>query len=327
MFAVGLTATMALGVYSFQAGEFSIGTVYLMVHYFNLLRDPLMRVSWEVEDLHRAGVSIDRVRALLDSRSAIQDGLGGELPPGRLSVEFDSVSFGYLPGHLVLRDISFTLEPGEVLGLLGPTGSGKTTLSRLLFRLYDPLDGSIRLGGVDVGSVLVGDARGRVGLVSQEVQVFEASLRDNLTLFDSSIRDDRIVETLQSLGLERWLRSLPDGLDTQLSSTGRMSAGEEQQLAFARVFLRDPDVVILDEASSRLDPATEELIDQAVRSLLRGRTAIVIAHRLTTVQRVDKILVLEDGQVVEHGPRDALAADPESRFAALLRSGLEEAPA
>ena len=249
------------------------------------------------------------------------------MPPGGVSVEFERVSFGYRADLPVLRDISFTLEPGEVLGLLGRTGSGKTTLSRLLFRLYDPLEGSIRLGGVDVRKVRIGDVRGRVGLVSQEVQVFEASLRDNVTLFDSSIEDDRIVETLRSLGLDGWLRSLPDGLDTRLSSTGRMSAGEEQLLAFARVFLSDPDVVILDEASSRLDPATEDLIDQAVRSLLRGRTAIVIAHRLTTVQRVDRILVLEEGRIVEQGPREALAADPKSRFAALLRAGLEEAQA
>ena len=327
MFAVGLSATMALGAYSFQTGEFSIGTAYLMVHYFNLLRDPLMRLSWEVEDLHRAAVSIDRVRELLDTRPAIQDGRGGEVPPGGLSVDFERVSFRYSADLPVLRDISFTLEPGEVLGLLGRTGSGKTTMSRLLFRLYDPLEGSIRLGGVDVRKVRIGDVRARVGLVSQEVQVFEASLRDNVTLFNPAIEDDRIIETLRSLGLKGWLRSLPDGLDTRLSSTGRMSAGEEQLLAFARVFLSDPDVVILDEASSRLDPATEELIDQAVTGLLRGRTAIVIAHRLTTVQRVDRILVLEGGRIVEHGPREVLAADPESRFAALLRSGLEEAPA
>ena len=327
MFAVGLAAAMALAVYLFQAGDFSIGTVYLVVHYFNLLRDPLMRVSREVEDLHRAAVSIDRVSELLETRSAIQDGGDDEVPAGGLSVEFERVSFGYRADLPVLRDISFALEPGEVLGLLGRTGSGKTSLSRLLFRLYDPLEGSVRLGGVDVRSARIGDVRSRVGLVSQEVQVFEASLRDNVTLFDSSIGDERILETLRSLGLEGWFRSLPDGLDTRLSSTGAMSAGEEQLLAFARVFLSDPDVVILDEASSRLDPATEELIDRAVRSLLRGRTAIVIAHRLTTVQRVDRILVLEEGRTVEHGPREALAADPGSRFAALLRAGLEEAPA
>jgi ABC-type multidrug transport system fused ATPase/permease subunit len=212
-----------------------------------------------------------------------------------------------------------------VLGLLGRTGSGKTTLARLLFRLYDLSDGSIRLGGVDLRAARLGDLRTRVGIVTQDVQLFQASIRDNLTLFDRTIAEDRIMAMLEQLGLASWVATLQHGLDTELGpGGGGLSAGEAQLLAFARVFLHDPGLVILDEASSRLDPATEQLIERAVDQLLVGRTGIIIAHRLATVQRADEIMILERGRIIEHGPRDQLANASESRFATLLRAGMEE---
>jgi ABC-type multidrug transport system fused ATPase/permease subunit len=218
-----------------------------------------------------------------------------------------------------------------VLGVLGRTGSGKTTLTRLLFRLYDVDAGAITLDGVDLRALPLGELRRHVGLVTQDVQLFAATVRDNLTLFANydparpNIGDDDIVAALETLGLGPWLRGLPAGLDSVLASGGKgLSAGEAQLLALARVFLRDPRLVVLDEASSRLDPATEGLLEQAIDRLLAGRTGIVIAHRLRTVQRADDILILEGGRVVEHGPRVALAADPDSRFAQLLQTGLEE---
>jgi len=156
------------------------------------------------------------------------------------------------------------------------------------------------------------------------VQLFRASVRDNLTFFDTSIDDARLLEVIHRLELDEWLDSLPDGLDTQLSGSDGLSAGQAQLLAFTRIFLADPGVVVLDEASSRLDPATETLIERAVDHLLDNRTGLIIAHRLHTVTRADDILVLEDGRVVEFGDREALAADPTSRFARLLRTGMEE---
>jgi ABC-type multidrug transport system fused ATPase/permease subunit len=209
--------------------------------------------------------------------------------------------------------------------VLGRTGSGKTTLTRLIFRFYDPASGAVRLGGTDLRELRLGALHRAVGVVTQDVQLFQASVRDNLTLFDASIPDTRIMEVLEELGLAPWIDGLPCGLDTEVASGGKgLSAGEAQLLALARVFLRDPGLVILDEASSRLDVATERLLERAVDRLLCGRTGIVIAHRLRTVQRADEILVLENGCVREHGPRLALAADPYSRFSVLLRAGLEE---
>jgi ABC-type multidrug transport system fused ATPase/permease subunit len=225
----------------------------------------------------------------------------------------------------VLHDVTFDLPPGRVLGVLGRTGSGKTTLTRLLFRLYDPAQGSIRLGGVDLRDAGLGDLRTRVGLVTQEIHLFHASVRDNLTFFDRSIPDARILAVLDDLGLGAWYRGLPRGLDTKLAPGGSgLSAGQAQLVAFARVFLKDPGLVILDEASSRLDPATERQVEHAVDRLLAGRTGIIIAHRLGTVGRADRILILERGRLVETGPRAALAADPDSPFAQLLQRGLEE---
>ncbi|MDQ3492312.1 MAG: ABC transporter ATP-binding protein/permease, partial [Chloroflexota bacterium] len=282
----------------------------------------------EVQDLQQADASLGRVEQLLREAPRIVDGPGDALPPGSLAVELDRVTFGYAEGIPVLRDVSISIAPGRVLGVVGRTGSGKTTLTRLLPRFYDPWEGTVRLGGVDPRTVRLAAVRARIGLVSQDIHLFNASVRDNLTLFDSTMPDERIAAALDSVGLGGWLRDLPDRLDTPLGSGGAgLSAGQEQVLACARIFLGDPDVVILDEASSRLDPATERLLHRALGRLLEGRTGIIVAHRLSIFAYVDDILVLDDGRVIEHGPRLALAADPTSHFARLLRVASEEVPA
>jgi len=243
------------------------------------------------------------------------------------AVRFEHVTFAYQPGEEpVLHDIDFALPPGQILGLLGRTGSGKTTISRLLCRLYDTTAGAIRLDGVDVRELPLAALRRRIGVVTQDVQLFQATVRENLTFFDPRIADERILRVVDDMGLSAWLERLPLGLDTPLDAGGGgLSAGEAQLLAFIRVFLRDPGLVILDEPSSRLDPATERLIERGVDALLRGRTGIIIAHRLATVRRADLILTLGDGRILEFGLRAALARSAGSRFAALLRVGLEEA--
>lgn len=325
IFTFALVSAMALGVYMFQTDRITIGTVYLILHYIRLLQSPLSRISSEVQDLQRARASIGRVNELVSTQSRVRDGAGVPVKHGAPDILFDEVSFSYDGAQSVLHDISFTLEQGRTLGLLGRTGSGKTTISRLLFRLYDADKGTIRLDDTNVTDMRLSDLRRRIGMVTQEVQLFNASVRDNLTLFDPTISDSRIEDSIQSLGLRGWYEALRAGLDSELTAGGsQVSAGEAQLLAFARVFLRDPDVVVMDEASSRLDPATEGLIEQAVGNLLANRTSIIIAHRLRTIQRVDDVLIIEGGRIQEYGPREDLASDRSSRLSALLRTGLDE---
>ncbi|HEX5571062.1 MAG TPA: ABC transporter ATP-binding protein, partial [Ktedonobacterales bacterium] len=301
---------------------------------------PIEQISQQMQQFQKAASSLIRVRELLGLQSSIVDGqqrlptsetdggAAGETDGVRrgLSVSFDHVTFTYPTGEQpTLRDVAFTLEPGQVMGLVGRTGSGKTTISRLLFRLYDVGEGAVRLDGVDVRDLPLATLRRNVGLVTQDVQLFQASVRDNVTFFDDTIPDARISEVFERLGMSEWLARLPDGLDTRLeASGGGLSAGEAQLLAFVRVFLRDPGLVILDEPSSRLDLATERMIEQGMRALLAGRTGIIIAHRLATVRRADVILTLGGGRVLELGAREALERQPDSHFAALLRVGLED---
>jgi ATP-binding cassette subfamily B protein len=327
---VGLAVALGIGAYLYQIGEISIGTVFLLFSYATLLNRPVQNITRQLQDLQQALAGISRVSKLLAEQSSIRDpdSPAAVLPPGPLAVEFEGVSFGYRADEPVLRDVSVRLEPGQVLGLLGRTGGGKTTITRLLFRLHDPQAGQIRLGGIDLRDVRLDELRRRVGMVTQDVQLFHATVRDNLTFFDRSISDARILDALAELGLLDWYRALPDGLDSTIApGGGSLSAGEAQLLAFARVFLKDPGLVILDEASSRLDTATERQLERAVDRLLAGRTAIVIAHRLSTVERADSIMILEDGRIVEEGRRGRLAEDPASRFRGLLRIGLDEASA
>ena len=321
-FAVGNAVAFAVGGWLWTIGAISVGTVYLLFYYTELLRRPIESFRRELEEMQRAIASLGRVDQLLQMTPALADG-GSTLPGGALAVEVDAVSFGY-DADPVLHDVSVRLAPGRVLGILGRTGGGKTTLARLLLRFYDPTAGTVRLGGVDLRDASLEDIRARATLVSQDVQLFSASVRDNLTFFDPAIDDARLLDVVERIGLGPWLRaqSATDPLSAPMTAGG-LSAGEAQLLAFARVFLRDPGLVVLDEASSRLDPVTERNVERAIDALLADRTAVVIAHRLATVDRCDEILLIEEGRVVEHGPRIALATDPSSRFSALLRTGLE----
>jgi len=322
---LGSVGALALGAYLFTAHRATIGTVYLIVTYTGLLLRPLRDITTQIGDLQQAGASIARIDTLTRIHPLVQDGPGFVLNARAPSVQFDTVSFCYGTGDLVLHDVSFMLRPGTVVGLLGRTGSGKTTLTRLLCRLYDPTAGAVLLNGQDLREACVGDLRHHIGVVTQDVQLFHASVRDNLTFFDKSIPDEHVLQALAEVGLSAWCAALPQRLDTELGTGGTgLSSGEAQLLAFARVFLRDPGVVILDEASSRLDPATDALIARTTERLLEGRTAVVVAHRLTTVARVDEIMILEGGRLQEHGRRDILERDPASRFSHLLRTGMAE---
>jgi len=339
-FVSGYAAGLALGVYLYSQGQASIGTAYLVVAYVGMLSTPLHRLREQVQDLQQATASIERVNELLTIQPHVTSGksatrVARDLPPstfhlplstGPLSVEFNQVSFAYDGDENVLHDVSFCLQAGRALGVLGRTGSGKTTLTRLLFRLYDPASGVIRLDDNDLRAASLSDVRSRVGMVTQDVQLFQATLRDNLTFFNPRLRDEQLERALKELSLWEWAVSLPDGLNTRLGAGGLgLSAGEAQLLAFTRVFLKDPGLVILDEASSRLDPATENLLERAIDRLFANRTALIIAHRLQTVQRANDILILDEGRVAEAGPRLALAHDPHSRFYGLLQTGLMEA--
>jgi ATP-binding cassette, subfamily B, bacterial len=326
IFVLGSALMMGLGAYLWSIGAITLGTVYLFWSYTDLLSQPIQEIRNQLQDLQQAEACIQRIEQLFNTQSAIQESAQSiEPPPGPLAAAFHNVTFGYNTGEPVLHEVSFDIAPGKVLGVLGRTGSGKTTLARLLFRLYDAQEGEIYLGGSPIKALALRGLRQRVGMVTQDVQLFNAPVRDNLTFFNRAIDDAQLLQVLDMVGLSAWYHALPDGLNTVLGADGQgLSAGEAQLLAFARVFLKDPGLVIFDEASSRLDPATERLIERAVSSVLANRTGIVIAHRLATIQRADDILILEDGRIREYGPREVLAVDPRSRFSYLLQVGLEE---
>ena len=323
-FVVGTGVALVVSAALYMRGALTLGSVYLAFRYTTMMQLPLDRLQRQMNSFQQATGGTVRVRELLATQSRVRDGDGASFSEGALAVELDDVSFAYAD-EPVLRDVAVRIEPGEVLGLLGRTGSGKTTISRLLFRLHDPIAGVVRLDGTDIRCARLNELRQRIALVTQDVQLFESTLRDNVTLFDETVPDERLCDVFADLGLDYWLRALPDGLDTELGPHARgLSAGEAQLVALARVFLKDPGLVVLDEASSRVDPATERLLERAISRLLAGRTGVVIAHRLATVDRADRILILEDGRAAELGSRAELAADPDSRFSRLLRAGMAE---
>jgi ATP-binding cassette, subfamily B, bacterial len=319
-FGAGSAATLALGFVLHRNAVITLGAVLSLYRFADMLRQPLEAIAEQMKEFQKAFAGARRAASMLATESAVPDGPIDALPDGPLTVVVDRVTFAYHRGNPVLRDITLSLEPGRHIGLIGRTGSGKTTIGRLLMRFWDVDDGAVRVGGVDVRDVQLAALRRRVAIVTQDVELLDASLRDNLTLYGTRTPGDAdLRRVLDDVGLSTWFESLPDGLDSHIAGSGGLSAGEGQLLAFARAFLAQPDVVVLDEASSRLDPATEARIASATHALLAGRSALIIAHRLSTLDEVDEIVVLDDGVIVEQGPRLELADDPTTRYARLLR--------
>ena len=311
-------------------GAMTVGTLLALATLLLRLLGPLQGLSNVRVDVMTALVSFQRIFEVLDLRPAIVERTGAiELPGGSLSVRMRGVSFAYpsadeislrslestAPGDRegsgpVLRDIDLAVEPGQLVALVGPSGSGKTTLTTLVARLYDPTDGIVEVGGTDLRDASLASVRNRIGMVTQDAHMFHDTIRENLVLARPDATDEQIWAALDAAQVGDLVRRLPAGLETVVGDRGhRLSGGEKQRLAIARLLLRSPGVIVLDEATAHLDSESEAAVQRALDVALHGRTALVIAHRLSTVRGADQILVVQDGRIVERGTHpDLLAA-------------------
>lgn len=324
LFTTATVLAYGLGGRLHGQGQLALGDLYLVVAYALMLMMPMEAIRNQLHYFQQAVASLQRVLGLLATLSARRDG-SGTLPNGPLQVEFRDVTFGYGTevddgATVVLSGFNLRIRAGRKVGLVGRTGAGKSTIAALLFRHYDPQHGTVLVGGQDVRSLRMQSLRCCIGMVTQDVHIFSASLRDNLTFFDSGIDDTRLEAVLDTLGLTAWLRQLPDGMDSRISADS-LSAGEAQLISFARVFLKEPGLLILDEPSSSLDSATEAMIARAMEVLLEGRTVVLIAHKLETLRTMDEIIVLEDGRITTQDESATVRNDLISRLSEVVAEG------
>jgi ABC-type multidrug transport system fused ATPase/permease subunit len=317
---LGTAAVFAVGAHEVLHGRMTPGGVVSTVALAGLLFGPIARLADLAYVFEQAGASVDRLGEILDLAPEVREperpralpGPGGR-PLGL--VEFDRVGFGYRPGEPVVWDVRLRIEPGRKVALVGPTGCGKTTLTSLLLRFYDPTWGQIRLDGVPIDQLRTRDLRRQIGVVLQEPVVFRLSVADNIRYGRPEATDDEVRSAALAALVDDFVARLPEGYDTLVGEGGHpLSQGERQRLAIARALCADPALVILDEATSSLDPEGEALIQRALANLLRGRTSILIAHRLSTVRDADQIVVMDGGLVVQRGTHRQLLADPDGLY-------------
>lgn len=310
---IALGAIIWFGGGSVVQDTMSLGGVILFTRFIDMLFHPIVALGEQTNILFRAMASCERIFQALDWDESIHEPEHPVSLPERLqgAVAFRNLSFAYNPNQPVLKNVSFEIAPGEKLAIVGPTGSGKSTLIRLLGRFYDFPTGSIFLDGIDLNQIASSDLRRRIGVVLQDFHIFSGSIYDNIALGDPQISRERAIDAARTVNAHDFIDSLPQGYDTQLSERGQnLSQGQRQLLAFARVLAADPEILVLDEATASIDTATELLIQDALRKLTAGRTSILIAHRLQTIAEADRIVVLQDGAVAEIGShQELLAAD------------------
>lgn len=295
---------------SAAGGAVTVGTVAFFVLSLSNLFEPVQQLSQLFNTVQSAGAGLNKLFGLMDTEVDLVEPVDPVALPAEGAIVVDRVSFAYTPGgERVLRDVSLTVAPGERLALVGPTGAGKSTLAKLMARLYDPTEGTITFGGVDLRAVATAELRRQIVVVPQEGFLFNGTIRDNVRLGRAGAGDAEVEDALEAIGARERFAALPAGLDTEVRERGsRLSAGEKQLVSLARAALADPTVLVLDEATSSLDPGTEALVEQALERLMVGRTVIVIAHRLSTSERADRVGVVLGGRLVELGTHDELVA-------------------
>jgi len=316
-----LVAVLLVAASMYRSGSISTGTVAAYVLYLMQLFDPIARFSEWLGEFRQGLAALGKVVGVLQTESAVPERQQGSVElPADGALELERVTFGYAGGAPVLRDVSLKLEAGEHVALVGVTGAGKSTLAKLLTRQYDPQQGSITLGGVDLRDGTLESLRRRIVMLPQEGYLFSGSIADNVRLADPGASDDDVLHALDRIGARERFESLPQGVLTDVQTRGvRLSAGERQLIGIARVALAEPAVIVLDEATSSLDPATEAAVEQALAAIVEGRTVIIIAHRLSTAERADRVVVMDRGRVVETASHDELVAQGE-RYARLWAS-------
>ena len=284
-----------------------IGSIYIFVSYIKSLFEPINRTIDNIEIVQEAIVSINKIYDILEEKEYLEDFETGEkLENIKGKIEFKNVWFAYEENNWILKDISFTIEPGETIALVGKTGSGKTTITNLINRFYDIQKGEILLDGVNIKQINKRDLRRHIGTVLQNPFIFARSIKDNIKL-NKKMSDEEVWEALKLASAEDFINSLPEGIEEIAKERGEsFSAGQKQLLAFARIFAHNPDIFILDEATANIDTYTENLIQKSINRLSKEKTAIFIAHRLSTIVNVDKIIVLESGNIVEQGNHQEL---------------------
>jgi ATP-binding cassette subfamily B multidrug efflux pump len=309
MVSVALGAIVWYGGGEVIQNQITLGEMILFTQFISMMFNPIVVLGEQTNVLFRAMASGERIFQALDWDEVIHE---PEVPvtlPQRLKGELDfrHLNFGYDADVQILNDVTFTIQPGEKLAIVGPTGSGKSTMIRLLSRFYDFDDGQIFLDGMDLNHIHSRDLRKRIGVVLQDFHIFSGSIYDNIALGDPAVTREIAAEAATRVNADSFIRSLPNGYDTQLSERGQnLSQGQRQLLAFARVLAADPEILVLDEATASIDTETELLIQDAMRALTEGRTSILIAHRLQTIQEADRVLVLSQGEVIELGTHDEL---------------------
>jgi ATP-binding cassette subfamily B protein len=304
----GTTAlTLGFGGYWVHEGILTVGTVAFFVLALSNLFEPVQQLSQLFNMVQSAGAGLHKLYELLDEPVDVAERPGAvDLPAGG-AVDVNGVSFAYGDGPAVLRDVDLHIAAGARLALVGPTGAGKSTLAKLVARLYDPTVGTVRFGGVDLRDATLDSLRGRIVVIPQEGFLFNGTIRDNVRLARADATDAEVDDALRAVGAHDRFAGLPEGLDTAVRERGsRLSAGEKQLVSLARAALADPALLVLDEATSSLDPGTEALVEAAVDRLLEGRTVVVIAHRLSTSERADMVGVVDGGELVELGTHDDL---------------------